>query len=93
MKAKCKSALDTVERLGGEIVPVCIPELELLRVAHTLTIVSEMRQAMHRHFADAKTRARMNPDVTTNLTVATKLRAFEYIQAQARQMWYLLRLI
>jgi len=35
-----------VQLAGGEVVPVTLPELEQLRVAHLMTIGSEMRQAM-----------------------------------------------
>ena len=35
-----------VQMAGGEVVPVTLPELEHLRVAHLMTISSELRQAM-----------------------------------------------
>ena len=35
-----------VQLAGGEAVPVTLPELEHLRVAHLMTIASESRQAM-----------------------------------------------
>jgi len=39
-------AMRLVQLAGGEVVPVTLPELEHLRVAHLMTISCEMRQAM-----------------------------------------------
>jgi Asp-tRNA(Asn)/Glu-tRNA(Gln) amidotransferase A subunit family amidase len=44
--AACRSALDVAVSMGATLVPITIPELELLRVAHTVTIVSEMHHSM-----------------------------------------------
>lgn len=82
MKGVCRSALRTLEDLGAQIVSISIPELELLRVAHTVTIASEMRQKMNVHYAEPEVRRGMNPDVEINLTVATNFKSHEYVQAQ-----------
>ena len=43
----CRSAVDAaVSLLGSELVEVVVPELELMRVAHSVTIVSEMHHCM-----------------------------------------------
>ena len=42
----CRSAVDAAVSLGAELVEVVVPELELLRVAHSVTIVSEMHHCM-----------------------------------------------
>jgi Asp-tRNA(Asn)/Glu-tRNA(Gln) amidotransferase A subunit family amidase len=39
--AACDAALQLAEQLGAQLVEVALPELELLRVAHVATIVSE----------------------------------------------------
>ena len=38
--------MDAALSLGAELVEVAVPELELMRVAHTVTIVSEMHHCM-----------------------------------------------
>lgn len=43
VRSCCRAALDTAVAQGATLVDVTIPELELLRVAHSMTIVSEMR--------------------------------------------------
>eukprot|EP00210_Caulerpa_lentillifera_P005856 g5600.t1 len=82
IKTQCREAVDLLMNLGMELITVVIPELELLRVAHTITIVSEMNHAMHKYYTNVKTRRLMNKDVRINLTIASKFKAREYIQAQ-----------
>jgi len=67
-----------------ELVSLVIPELELLRVAHATTIVSEMSHAMHKDYTNFKHRRCLNKDVRINLTIAKNFKAHEYIQAQVR---------
>lgn len=76
--------VDWLVELGMELVPIVIPELELLRVAHTTTIVSEMSHGMHKDYTNIKHRRCLNKDVRINLTIATNFEAHEYIQAQVR---------
>lgn len=42
----CRAAVDEAVALGAELVKVAVPDLELMRVAHTVTIVSEMHHCM-----------------------------------------------
>ena len=42
MLACCRAALALLETAGAEVVTVQVPELEELRVAHTVTIATEM---------------------------------------------------
>ena len=44
--SSCRLAVDKAVSLGAELVEVAVPELELMRVAHTVTIVSEMHHCM-----------------------------------------------
>ena len=57
------ATMRVVQLAGGEVVPVSLPELEQLRVAHLATISSEMRVSMKPY---TKVRTRM-------LAVATRL--------------------
>ena len=76
----CEALLKGFERLGGQIVEVIIPDLEANRVAHSITILSEMAQAME------ATRAEHNKehglDVRFNLAFARRLSSTDYIMAQ-----------
>ena len=82
VKERCQAMLDVLRDLGGTIVSVSIPELEFLRIAHTTTISSEMRHAMHPYFSNSRVRKKMNLDIQMNLTIAENFRSQEYIQAQ-----------
>ena len=44
--ACCRAAVAEAQAQGAELVPVVLPELEMLRVAHSVTIVSEMHHCM-----------------------------------------------
>ena len=46
MGAAFVETMRLVQLAGGEVVPVTLPELEHLRVAHLMTIASELLQAM-----------------------------------------------
>ena len=83
VKERCQTMVDVLRDLGGSIVSVSIPELESLRIAHTTTISSEMRHAMHPHFSDSRVRKKMNLDIQMNLTIAENFTSQEYLQAQA----------
>jgi Asp-tRNA(Asn)/Glu-tRNA(Gln) amidotransferase A subunit family amidase len=76
----CEALLKGFEKLGGRIVEVSIPDLEANRVAHSITILSEMAQAME------ATRAEHNSghglDVRLNLALARRLSATDYVMAQ-----------
>lgn len=45
--AACRAALALLRAAGLEVVPLQIPELALLRAAHSCTIASEMRCNFH----------------------------------------------
>ena len=59
---------------------IAIPDLEVGRVAHTITIAGEMTQALARY--DADHRSEHGLDVRINLALARQFTARDYIQAQ-----------
>ena len=76
-------AREAVERLrvaGAEIVEIDIPELENLRVAHMITIVTELKAAMSRLYEDHRTDFGL--ESRANLALAGRLTAADYIKAQ-----------
>ena len=66
--AACRAGVDQLRALGAEIVSIEIPHLELFRLAHLVTIVSEMAASqMHDYEAHAKDYAL---DTRLNLALA-----------------------
>jgi Asp-tRNA(Asn)/Glu-tRNA(Gln) amidotransferase A subunit family amidase len=78
--AACEAMLKHYESMGCEIVDVIIPNLEANRVAHSVTILSEMTQAMNATYD--KHHHEHGLDVRVNLAFARRFRATDYITAQ-----------
>lgn len=78
--AACESILKEYEKMGCEIVEITIPNLEANRVAHSVTILSEMAQAMNETYA--KHHKEHALDVRINLALARRLAATDYVTAQ-----------
>jgi Asp-tRNA(Asn)/Glu-tRNA(Gln) amidotransferase A subunit family amidase len=80
MVSACEEMLNHFTSLGAVIVEVEIPGLEACRLAQTITIASEMAQAMDSfHEAHGKEHGL---DIRTNLRLARDLSAQDYIKAQ-----------
>jgi Asp-tRNA(Asn)/Glu-tRNA(Gln) amidotransferase A subunit family amidase len=77
---RCSELVHRFQNLGAEIIQVEIPDLEAARLAHAVTITSEMAQAMERFGPDQ--RKRMGLDVRLHLALARKYAASDYVQAQ-----------
>jgi len=78
--AACEAMLERFTELGAEISEVVIPDLELTRVAHTVTIVAEMLQAMSYTYKEH--RADHGLDVRLNLALGRAFGASDYLLAQ-----------
>lgn len=80
---KCKVALSAMEALGVEIVDIVIPELDNCRLAHFVSIVSEMSQSLavdtDRHFHD------INLETLLVISGGLQLSANEYLNAQKQR--------
>jgi Asp-tRNA(Asn)/Glu-tRNA(Gln) amidotransferase A subunit family amidase len=72
--------LKEYEKMGCEIVEIVIPDLEANRVAHSVTIITEMAQAMNAPTISITRNTRL--DVRINLAMARQLAATDYITAQ-----------
>jgi Asp-tRNA(Asn)/Glu-tRNA(Gln) amidotransferase A subunit family amidase len=77
---RCSELVQKFQDRGAEIIEIEIPDLEAARLAHAVTITSEMAQAMER-FGPAQ-RNRMGLDVRLQLALARNYTASDYIQAQ-----------
>jgi Asp-tRNA(Asn)/Glu-tRNA(Gln) amidotransferase A subunit family amidase len=76
----CEAMLGRLRERGAEVHEVSIPGLEAARVAHAVTISSEMAQAMSATYAQhGREHAR---DVRISLRIARATTALDYIQAQ-----------
>ncbi len=80
MHTALKSSLKFLEDAGAEIVEIEIPELEEMRVAQLITIVSEMTTTMSPY--DKKHRKDFGLDVRTNLAMGRSFTNVDYIHAQ-----------
>lgn len=78
--SRCYEALQTLQNAGAEICDVTIPELEVMRVAHLITIVAEMTAAHMQHYRDHKNDYGL--DTRLNLCLGRRLQGFDYVHAQ-----------
>jgi Asp-tRNA(Asn)/Glu-tRNA(Gln) amidotransferase A subunit family amidase len=76
----CEALLTQFEGLGAQIREAIIPDLEVGRVAHVLTIAGEMAQAMDAYHAQHHKEHGL--DVRINLTLARSFTTLDYIKAQ-----------
>jgi Asp-tRNA(Asn)/Glu-tRNA(Gln) amidotransferase A subunit family amidase len=76
----CKAAVDQLRGLGATTVEVEIPDLELARIAHAITILSEMATGMDKY--DAEHRGDYACGVRLNLALARELTNRDYVRAQ-----------
>ena len=78
--AACESLLERFQQLGARLSTIEIPDLEAARVAHAITISTEMAQALdytrHEHHREH------NLDVRINLALARACTAGDYLKAQ-----------
>ena len=77
--ATARAAVRHLEAAGARVVPVEIPDLDLIRVAHAVTILSEMATAMDRY---PEHRADFAAHVRVNLAVGRRFTATDYVRAQ-----------
>ncbi len=67
------------EKAGAELVEVSIPELDAMRVAHAITILSEMAACMRNYPEHGKDFA---DSTRLSLVLGSEMTAHDYIQAQ-----------
>lgn len=76
----CEALLRKFESSGAIVREITLPDLEAARLAHAVTIASEMAHSMD-CVHDAR-RRRRNLDVRVNLAVARTLSSSDYLRAQ-----------
>lgn len=78
--AICETMLGRLRERGARVREIVIPDLEAARVAHAITICTEMAQAMSATYA--RHHREHGNEVRINLRIARALTALDYIQAQ-----------
>jgi Asp-tRNA(Asn)/Glu-tRNA(Gln) amidotransferase A subunit family amidase len=76
----CEHMLDTLHGLGAKIREIEIPGLEAARVAHVITITSEMTTALDSEYAAHQ--KDFGLDTRLNLALARTFNARDYVKAQ-----------
>jgi Asp-tRNA(Asn)/Glu-tRNA(Gln) amidotransferase A subunit family amidase len=80
MVSACEAMLHKFESMGAELHEVVIPDLEAARVAHSITILSEMAHAMDPTYAEHH--HEHGADVRINLAMGRAFTALDYLQSQ-----------
>ncbi len=75
----CQAMLEQLKRAGAEIIQVTIPGLDEIRIAHAITILSEMAAAMRPYRSQ---RSKQGAAVRLSLALGEATSAMDYIQAQ-----------
>jgi len=75
----CYSMLDRMQQMGARVVEIEIPELDEMRIAHAMTILSEMALCMKPY---KKYRKLQGSAVRLSLVLGEMLTASDYLQAQ-----------
>jgi Asp-tRNA(Asn)/Glu-tRNA(Gln) amidotransferase A subunit family amidase len=78
--AICEAMLGRLREQGAKVREIIIPDLEAARVAHAITICTEMAQAMSA--THTRHHRKHGNDVRINLRIARALTALDYIHAQ-----------
>ncbi len=79
----CENMLTQMQKAGAKIVEIEISSLEALRVAHLVTIATEMATAMEPYYPAHH--QDFGADVRTNLALAHHFTAIDYVLAQQQR--------
>jgi Asp-tRNA(Asn)/Glu-tRNA(Gln) amidotransferase A subunit family amidase len=76
----CERAVQRFQDLGAKVREICIPELDPVRVAHMVTITSEMAHGLEEAYANHC--KKFSLEVRYDLALARMFTARDYLQAQ-----------
>ena len=77
--AACEAMLAHFRQAGAEVRQVTIPELDAMRLAHVITILSEMMTSMANHQEEL---GQLGASVRTTLALTAAFTSAEYVKAQ-----------
>ncbi|XP_066469738.1 uncharacterized protein [Tiliqua scincoides] len=83
IRGTCEKAVAFLEGLGASVVDVFLPEIEELRMAHLISILSEMRDFLQPDFNNNF--QQMNLETRLNLALASQFTALDYIKANRQR--------
>lgn len=79
----CEKAVEYLQSLGASVVEVSLPEMEEVKIAHVICILSEMRDMLqpdfNKHFQE------MNLETRATLALASQFTALDYITANRQR--------
>uniref|UniRef100_A0A493TLM8 Amidase domain-containing protein n=2 Tax=Anas TaxID=8835 RepID=A0A493TLM8_ANAPP len=79
----CEKAVEYLKSLGASVVEVSLPEMEEVKIAHVICILSEMRDMLqpdfNKHFQE------MNLETRATLALASQFTALDYITANRQR--------
>lgn len=78
--AACESLLKGFQERGAQVREIAIPDLEAGRIAHVITIASEMNAGLEHYYSDHHKEYGL--DVRLNLALSRTFTARDYIRAQ-----------
>ncbi|XP_063150647.1 uncharacterized protein LOC134491068 [Candoia aspera] len=81
--AVCQKAVEFLVDLGASVVDISLPEMEEVRVAHVICILSEMRDFLQSDFNNQF--EQMNLETRLNLAIASQFTALDYIKANRQR--------
>lgn len=76
----CRKAIDSLVARGARVVEIEIPNLDLMRLAHGISILTEMSACLAPHYQAHP--AQFGLDVRINLSIAKNFGAEHYVKAQ-----------
>jgi Asp-tRNA(Asn)/Glu-tRNA(Gln) amidotransferase A subunit family amidase len=77
--AACDAMLANLVKAGATLVEITIPELDAMRIAHAVTILAEMAEAMYPYLQQGE---RFAPSTRLSLVIGKVLSSRDYLQAQ-----------
>ena len=77
--AACEAMLAQFRQAGAEVREITIPELDAMRLAHVITILSEMMTSMANHQEEL---GQLGASVRTTLALTAAFTSAEYVKAQ-----------
>ena len=75
-------AIDHYERLGAEIVPITLPHLQEIHLAHGVTITTEMYSLMEEHYRSTTHFNQLCPESRVTLAIGKSWSSSEFLAAQ-----------
>lgn len=84
--AATKRAIEYYRARGAQIIPIVLPHLSEVHVAHAVTIMAEMFSTMERHY-HSEHFAELSPETRVSLAIGRSWSSGEFLAAQKVRGW------